>query len=40
MRVKRGCLDSGQPGGYYKDQANFDGALRLLQVRSDTSYTP
>ena len=35
VRVKRGCRDTGRPGGYYKEQSNFAGALRLLAARHD-----
>jgi hypothetical protein len=39
LRVKRGCCDTSQPGGYYKDQSNFDGAMRLLQQRHTLDFT-
>ena len=38
LRVKRGLEDTGLPGGYYKDQSNFDGALRLLERRSEINF--
>ena len=39
LRVKRGLEDTGKPGGYYKDQSNFAGAMRLLQQRQTIDWT-
>lgn len=38
LRVKRGLIDTGKPGGYYKDQSNFAGAIRLLQQRQSIEF--
>ena len=38
LRVKRGMRDTGCPGGYYKDQSNFTGGLRLLQRRKTIEF--
>ena len=39
MRCKRGLEDTGAPGGYYKDQANLRGAVRLLAARREIDFT-
>lgn len=38
LRVKRGMTDTGQPGGYYKDGANWVGAVRLLRRRRGIDF--
>ena len=38
MRVKRGSRDTCKPGGFYKDLCNFDGAIKLLQVRDQIDW--
>ena len=38
MRVKRGTRDTSQPGGYYKDQSTFNGAIRLLLARHEIDW--
>jgi len=38
LRVKRGLTDTGKPGGYYKDQSNFAGAIRILQQRDSIDF--
>ena len=38
LRVKRGMTDTGQPGGYYKDGANWVGAVRLLRRRREIDF--
>ena len=38
LRVKRGMTDTGRAGGFYKDQANFSGAMRLLRDRDSIDF--
>lgn len=38
MRVKRGVEDTSKPLGFYKDQATFSGAVRLLALRRSINF--
>ena len=38
MRVKRGMTDTSKPGAFCKDQATFDGALRILERRKEIYF--
>jgi hypothetical protein len=38
MRVKRGQTDTSKPGGFCKDQATFDGMLRILENRNKIDF--
>jgi len=35
LRVKRGLTDTSKPGGFCKDQATFDGSMRILERRNE-----
>ena len=38
LRVKRGVADTSQNGAYCKDQATFDGAMRILENRNNIKF--
>ncbi len=38
MRVKRGVVNTERPGGLYKDQIYFEGAVKLLRRRKKTDF--
>jgi hypothetical protein len=38
LRVKRGLTDSSKPGGFCKDQATFDGAMRILENKDRINF--
>ena len=33
LRVKRGMIDTSEPGGLYKDQVYLEGAINILRER-------
>lgn len=39
MRVKRGVADTSKPGGMYKDQIYFMGAINVLKNRHKINFT-
>ena len=39
LRVKRGMADTREPGAFCKDQATFDGAMRILENRDKIDFT-
>jgi hypothetical protein len=38
LRVKRGMVDTSKPGGFCKDQATFDGAMRILENKDKIDF--
>lgn len=38
MRVKRGMTDTSKPGAFCKDQATFDGSMRILENRDSIDF--
>ena len=38
MRVKRGLTDTSKPGAFCKDQATFDGSMRIIENRHDIDF--
>lgn len=38
LRVKRGMADTREPGAFCKDQATFDGAMRILEHRDKIDF--
>jgi hypothetical protein len=38
LRVKRGVIDTSQPGGFYKDQAYLRGAAQILKNRDSIDF--
>jgi len=38
MRVKRGMTDTSKPGAFCKDQATFDGSMRILENRESIDF--
>lgn len=38
MRVKRGVMDSTEPGGLYKDQVYLEGAVTILKERKTLDF--
>lgn len=38
IRVKRGIVDTGKVGAFCKDQATFDGAMRILEQRDTINF--
>ena len=38
LRVKRGMTDTSKPGGFCKDQATFDGAMRILENKDKIDF--
>jgi hypothetical protein len=38
LRVKRGKEDTGEPGGYYKDQVYLEGAVKILKERKNIDF--
>ena len=38
VRAKRGLEDTSQHGGWYKDKAYFEGAVKILQKRSELDF--
>mmetsp|Transcript_3488 Transcript_3488/g.5934 ORF Transcript_3488/g.5934 Transcript_3488/m.5934 type:complete len:344 (-) Transcript_3488:703-1734(-) len=38
LRVKRGMGDTSKPGGFCKDQATFDGAMRILENQDKIDF--
>ena len=39
LRVKRGLMDTGEPGGLYKDQVYLEGAVKILRERKTLDFT-
>mmetsp|Transcript_10298 Transcript_10298/g.10285 ORF Transcript_10298/g.10285 Transcript_10298/m.10285 type:complete len:120 (-) Transcript_10298:37-396(-) len=37
-RVKRGLIDTSEPGGLYKDQVYLEGAIQILRERKTTDF--
>ena len=35
LRLKRGMIDTGEPGGLYKDQCYLEGAVNFLESRKE-----
>jgi hypothetical protein len=38
MRVKRGVMDTAEPGGLYKDQVYLEGAVQILRERKTLDF--
>jgi hypothetical protein len=38
IRVKRGIIDTSKDGAFCKDQATFDGAMRILEQRDTINF--
>ena len=38
LRWKRGTIDTGLPGGFYKDQAYLEGAVAILKNRNKIDF--
>ena len=38
LRVKRGLLDTSEPGGLYKDQVYLEGAVSILKERHTLDF--
>lgn len=38
MRVKRGVMDTSEPGGYYKDQVYLEGTVTILRERKTLDF--
>ena len=38
LRVKRGIVDTSKPGAFCKDQATFDGSMRILELRDQIDF--
>lgn len=38
LRVKRGLIDSSEPGGLYKDQVYLEGAVAILRERKTLDF--
>jgi hypothetical protein len=38
MRVKRGVMDTTEPGGLYKDQVYLEGAVTILKERKTLDF--
>mgnify|MGYP000858685853 CR=1 FL=1 len=38
MRVKRGVMDTSEPGGLYKDQVYLEGAVTILKERKTLDF--
>ena len=38
MRVKRGMTDTSKPGAFCKDQATFDGSMRIIENRANIDF--
>lgn len=38
LRVKRGMIDTVEPGGLYKDQVYLEGAVQILKERSNIDF--
>jgi len=38
LRVKRGVVYTGRPGGLYKDQIYLEGAVKLLRRRKEINF--
>jgi hypothetical protein len=38
LRVKRGLTDTSRPGAFCKDQATFDGCMRILENRNSIDF--
>lgn len=38
VRVKRGICDTSEPGGMYKDQIYFQGAVKILKKRKTLDF--
>ena len=38
LRVKRGMVFTGRPGGMYKDQIYLEGAVKILQKRKEIDF--
>ena len=38
LRVKRGVTDTSKPGAFCKDQATFDGSMRIIELRDRIDF--
>jgi hypothetical protein len=38
LRIKRGLTDTSRPGAFCKDQATFDGCMRILDQRDEINF--
>lgn len=38
LRVKRGLIDTSEPGGLYKDQVYMEGAIQILRDRKNIDF--
>ena len=38
MRVKRGMTDTAKTGAFCKDQATFDGSMRIIELRDSIDF--
>lgn len=38
LRIKRGMTDTSKPGAFCKDQATFDGSMRILEQRDSINF--